>query len=421
MTDWKDDIEKYKNGQLTASEMHALEKRSLQDSFLADALEGADSISAAEFSADVKDLERKINATKKNNNWIWPFRIAASLILAIGTYWMVTQFTEQAKPETLALKKDSKEVQPLSQKLSDSISVDDQTTTSNKNKSKQELAVLSKPTVTSRPQLAAPITKEKKQPALLDNPINVVADQQKGADSKAALVETELTQEPERAIGKMEAASAKRMSNVAGLSTAQKIVSGKVVAADDGSPIAGVNVAVSGTASGTVTDAEGNYQLATVDSNPELVFSFIGFQTKKLTVKEKNENVKLDQDVSQLSEVVIVGSARMEDLDATPIIKRAEPLGGIKAYDAYLENNLRYPASALARNVKGKVAVRFTVRTDGQLGEFKIVKSLGDDCDREMLRLVKDGPRWTPGTVDNLPVENEVLVRLKFDPAKARK
>ena len=44
MTDWRDDIEKYKKGELTAGEMHALEKRSLHDSFLADALEGADYI-----------------------------------------------------------------------------------------------------------------------------------------------------------------------------------------------------------------------------------------------------------------------------------------------------------------------------------------------------------------------------------------
>ena len=428
MTDWKDDIEKYKKGELTADEMHALEKRSLHDPFLADALEGADYISADAFSADVKELEGKINTKKKNSNWIWPLRIAASLILVASTYWFINQFTQQVKPETLALKKEiqQKEKQSLSQTPSDSILANGKSAASTNPNLKQELAIASKPAVSAQPELAsgsnlalAP-TKEEKQVALLDNTIHETTAQGKGDVSKVEPMEKVLAQEPERSISKLEAPSAKRISS-AGISSAQKVVSGKVVAAEDGSPIPGVNVVVSGTAFGTVTDAEGNYQLAIAENNPELVFSFIGFQTKKLVPNEKNENVKLEQDVSQLSEVVIVGSAHLENLDTSPIIKRAEPVGGIKAYDAYLENNLQYPSEALAKKVRGKVAVKFTVRTDGQLDEFKIVKSLGDDCDQEVLRLVKDGPRWTPGTVDNLPVENEVLVRLKFDPAKARK
>jgi TonB family protein len=400
--------------------MHALEKRSLHDPFLADALEGADYISAVEFSADVQELDGKISK-KKNNNWIWPLRIAASLIFVAGSYWTVNQLTQQAKPETLALKKDSKEEQPLSQKLNDS-ALADTSTPSNKSSPKE---FVTRPEATSQPNLAAgsqsksAIAKEEKPLALLDNTLTEAANQEKGDVSKAEPLEKPTAQEAERSISRVEA-RAKRMSS-AGVGAEQKVVSGKVVAAEDGSPIPGVNVAVSGTAQGTVTDEEGNYQLTTEGNNPELLFSFIGFKTKKLVAREKNELVKLEQDISQLSEVVIVGRAHPEAVDTSPVIKSAEPVGGIKAYDAYLENNLRYPTAALAKKVKGKVALKFTVRTDGQLDEFKIVKSLGDDCDKEMLRLVKDGPPWIPGTVDNLPVENEVLVRLIFDPAKAKK
>jgi hypothetical protein len=35
--------------------------------------------------------------------------------------------------------------------------------------------------------------------------------------------------------------------------------------------------------------------------------------------------------------------------------------------------------------------------------------------------MVKEGPTWSPTTEDNVPIESEVLVRVKFDPAKARK
>ena len=39
MADLKADIEKYLNGKLSPSEMHALEKKALDDPFLAEALE----------------------------------------------------------------------------------------------------------------------------------------------------------------------------------------------------------------------------------------------------------------------------------------------------------------------------------------------------------------------------------------------
>lgn len=57
------DIEKYRSGALSASEMHALEKRALTDPFLAEALEGAGDLDPAAFSADVADLQKRIQAT----------------------------------------------------------------------------------------------------------------------------------------------------------------------------------------------------------------------------------------------------------------------------------------------------------------------------------------------------------------------
>ncbi|MFN6087210.1 MAG: hypothetical protein ACK47E_00495, partial [Cyclobacteriaceae bacterium] len=60
MNDWKDDIEKYRKGELTPSEMHSLERKALSDPFLADALEGADTISAKDFSEDLNELKKSI-------------------------------------------------------------------------------------------------------------------------------------------------------------------------------------------------------------------------------------------------------------------------------------------------------------------------------------------------------------------------
>jgi TonB-linked SusC/RagA family outer membrane protein len=96
---------------------------------------------------------------------------------------------------------------------------------------------------------------------------------------------------------------------IAGLAVAQeRTVSGKVTASEDGSPIPGVNVVVKGTTNGTTTDANGTYRLAVPSSGGTLVFSFIGMKTEELPIGERTVvDIGLAADVTQLSEVVVVG------------------------------------------------------------------------------------------------------------------
>ncbi|MFN7601267.1 MAG: hypothetical protein ACK5R0_07720, partial [Bacteroidota bacterium] len=112
MRDWNNDIEKYKKGELTAAEMHALEKQALSDPFLADALEGIEHISSQEFSGDVAQLKSAMQVEKKTTTWIWPLRIAAGVILAVlGVWWFVSQMSKDQTEGELALQK-SEELKP---------------------------------------------------------------------------------------------------------------------------------------------------------------------------------------------------------------------------------------------------------------------------------------------------------------------
>ena len=61
----------------------------------------------------------------------------------------------------------------------------------------------------------------------------------------------------------------------------ERTVTGKVTSGDDGSPLPGVNVVIKGTATGTVTDINGQYTLGVPSSGGVLVFSFIGFVTQE--------------------------------------------------------------------------------------------------------------------------------------------
>jgi outer membrane receptor protein involved in Fe transport len=87
----------------------------------------------------------------------------------------------------------------------------------------------------------------------------------------------------------------------------ERIVRGKVTSAEDDSGIPGANVMVKGTSIGAVTDGSGNYSISLpATGGTTLIFSFIGFQTQEMEVGARTEiDVKLNVDVTQLSEVVV--------------------------------------------------------------------------------------------------------------------
>jgi len=100
------------------------------------------------------------------------------------------------------------------------------------------------------------------------------------------------------------------MANVSGLHQAfgqDRTVSGIVISGEDGLPIPGVSIIVTGTTTGTVTDLEGKFQL-TVPENATLSFSSVGYKTQLIQVGNRSViNLTLEPDISQLEEVVVIG------------------------------------------------------------------------------------------------------------------
>ncbi len=88
----------------------------------------------------------------------------------------------------------------------------------------------------------------------------------------------------------------------------ERTVTGRVTSTEDGTALPGVNVILKGTTSGTSTDADGNYSVAVPSSGGALIFSFIGLESKEIEIGERTVvNVSLSLDITQLSEVVVVG------------------------------------------------------------------------------------------------------------------
>jgi TonB family protein len=199
--------------------------------------------------------------------------------------------------------------------------------------------------------------------------------------------------------------------------TGPKVIRGKVTSADDGSPLPGINVIVKGTSIGTATDVDGSYQIATDVTNPVLVYTFIGMQTTEVDVGTRSEvDVSMSVDVTQLSEVVVTGYGTQRSDDSyTPTIELAYPENGNRAFRQYLEKNIAYPEEAKAQKIEGRVTVDFFVEPDGTLTGFTIIRGIGGGCDEELIRLIKEGPKWIPTKRDNTPVRDKVRVRLKFE------
>ena len=432
MTDETDDIKRYRDGSMTGAERNAFEKRSLDDPFLADALEGSERIDEADFAKDVDELSRRIRPGK----WVFyiPLRIAAgiTIVLAVGTllYYFNSDgphqmaLNEAKVSDTLAsisvVAKPADSLLAMAKDLQE----EEKAPATAKPQSYPHTVVV--PPTESVKSAGAGVAKSKADvqlqgPQVLEGEKAALAAAHQPVQTVEVAADALAEEAPKAAASQKKEAFAERAAGLQTVST-QRTVTGKVTLAEDGTPLPGVNVIVKGTTKGTVTDLHGNYSIVLPADRVSLTYSYIGMETKEVNPGDKSAvNIKLKEDAAQLSEVVVTGQAiQREDLDdlVKPVIRLAAPLGGIRAYNKYLENSLQYPSAAREKKIKGKVTITFTVTTTGDLTDFNVVRGLGYGCEEEVMRLVKEGPAWTPSLEDDTPVESEVRVKLKFDPAK---
>lgn len=88
--------------------------------------------------------------------------------------------------------------------------------------------------------------------------------------------------------------------------------------------------------------------------------------------------------------------------------------GGAEAQEQYIQMNLKYPTAAKENGIEGVVAVIFTVKTDGSIGNIKIKRMVDPDLENEAIRLVKQMPTWIPATDNGKPVDSSAEVDVPF-------
>lgn len=139
----------------------------------------------------------------------------------------------------------------------------------------------------------------------------------------------------------------------------ERLISGKVTSAEDGSGLPGVNVLLKGTTNGTVTDADGNFKFTVPESGGVLTLSFIGFVGQEVAIGERSVyNIAMMTDVTQLSEVVVVGYGTQIKQELTGNIA--------KVSGSDIQN---VPVPSFDQAIQGRAAGVFVEAGNGKLGQ----------------------------------------------------
>lgn len=89
----------------------------------------------------------------------------------------------------------------------------------------------------------------------------------------------------------------------------------------NGEPLIGANIVVKGTTNGSVSDAEGLFELSNVPANAIIEASYIGFLSKDVPVGGKTTlDITLQEDTKMIQEVVVIGYGTMDKKELTSAI-----------------------------------------------------------------------------------------------------
>jgi len=114
-----------------------------------------------------------------------------------------------------------------------------------------------------------------------------------------------ITKKPETLVGK-----------IIDMLTPARNITGKVT--DEDGPLIGVSVIVKGTNHATTTNDRGEFSLNGIKENDIIIFSYIGYQSQEVIVKNQASfNVKLQKNVTGLNDVVVIGYGTTQRKDLT--------------------------------------------------------------------------------------------------------
>lgn len=403
----------YIRGLRKGKEAHRLEKESMQDPFLADAMDGYNQVEG-NHEQRIEKLRMQVSAhsAKKKNTYAITWSIAACLIIGFGisSYFL---FLKKSMTDEVFIAEES-----VSTKLAEPAAP-------------PTPAIPATPTVPATPQkeIALATTKVKTD----STPISEITARQ--ADKKDMIAKIQTTSQPQGApvaavpmmeevseetaalqevvttIDTFESESDKKMkmAKVATILPQNNMIKG-IVTDKKGEPLIGASVAYKGTNIGTITNMNGEFSLVKKDGKKQLTAQFIGYDPVEIRVDtSRTMLIAMNENQQALNEVVVVGygaKKKKKSVTAGTVVKGDEqankditpqPVIGKRNYQKYLKENLVRPTDEKCAQVKGKVILTFLVNKEGRPFYIKVKESLCESSDKEAIRLIQEGPDWIYG------------------------
>lgn len=439
------DIEKYHKGLLSAAEMNKLERAALEDPFLADALDGY-AETPVNLSADLADLTNRLLERKEEKKIVpitgksgasatW-WRIAAMLVIFAGLGYAGYRFAFDNDKKELALEDNNATVKqapvaaPVIVNDSNAQSIgtilaatEKETVTDNKSLQKTETAPVAAQeqkvnTIASPPAQTTNLAV--KQDSIALNEVVVTADgtQEKKAMKVSNVPVAEyksISQSPrQRSLTAKEEADDAMMRNSNQFARQQKahgpdagnranIYRGQIVDAQQ-NPVPFANITNPLDNIGTYSDAQGRFALISPDSVLRVQIRSLGYKDKNIALQTSAAtNQVVLQDDQSISAIVLNQKRLNSNLPARQnnlVFDEPVPEAGWYNFDSYLANNIRVPENEYLKAKKqvpefvGEVELSFEVSKHGRPINIKVEKSLCDACDKEAIRLLKEGPKW---------------------------
>lgn len=403
----------YIRGLRKGKEAHRLEKESMQDPFLADAMDGYNQVEG-NHEQRIEKLRMQVSAhsAKKKNTYAITWSIAACLIIGFGisSYFL---FLKKSMTDEVFIAEES-----VSTKLAEPAAP-------------PTPAIPATPTVPATPQkeIALATTKVKTD----STPISEITARQ--ADKKDMIAKIQTTSQPQgapvAAVPMMEEVSEEtaalqevvatmdtsesesdkkmKLAKVAAVLPQNNMIKGRVTD-KKGEPIIGASVAYKGTNIGTITNMNGEFSLVKKDDKKQLTAQFIGYDPVEIRVDtSRTMLIAMNENQQALNEVVVVGygaKKKKKSVTAGTVVKGDEqankditpqPVIGKRNYQKYLKENLVRPTDEKCAQVKGKVILTFLVNKEGRPFYIKVKESLCESADKEAIRLIQEGPDWVYG------------------------
>ena len=404
----------YIRGLRKGKEAHRLEKESMQDPFLADAMDGYNQVEG-NHEQRIEKLRMQVSAhsAKKKNTYAITWSIAACLIIGFGisSYFL---FLKKSMTDEVFIAEES-----VSTKLAEPAAP-------------PTPAIPATPTVPATPQkeIALATTKVKTD----STPISEITARQ--ADKKDMIAKIQATSQPQQGVpvatmpvmeevseetaalqevvatmDTFESESDKKMklAKVATILPQKNMIKGRVTD-EKGEPLIGASVTYKGTNIGTITNMNGEFSLVKKDDKKRLTAEYIGYDPVEIRVDtSRTMLIAMNENKQTLNEVVVVGYGAKKNKKSTTlgsVVKVEEqaekeitpqPVIGKRSYQKYLKENLVRPADEKCAQVKGKVVLTFLVNKEGRPFYIKVKESLCESADKEAIRLIQEGPDWIYG------------------------